>query len=62
MHGNYGPNAKNKDFDLVVAIGIRFDDRVVSNAETFACNAQVIHLDIDNAEINKRVYADVPVS
>lgn len=61
MHGNYGPNAKNKDFDLVVAIGIRFDDRVVSNAETFACNAQVIHLDIDNAEINKRVYADVPV-
>lgn len=61
MHGNYGPNVKNKDYDLVVAIGMRFDDRVISNANTFACNAQVIHLDIDNAEISKLVYADVPV-
>lgn len=61
MHGNYGPNIKNKDCDLLIAIGMRFDDRVTGNPEKFGINAKIIHLEIDPAEINKIVYADVPV-
>lgn len=61
MHGNYGPNIKNKDCDLLIAIGMRFDDRVTGNPEKFGINAKIIHLEIDPAEINKLVYADVPV-
>lgn len=61
MHGNYAPNIKNKDCDLLIAIGMRFDDRVTGNPEQFGINAKIIHLEIDPAEINKVIYADVPV-
>lgn len=61
MHGNYAPNIKNKDCDLLIAIGMRFDDRVTGNPEKFGINAKIIHLEIDPAEINKIIYADVPV-
>lgn len=61
MHGNYGPNIKNRDCDLLIAIGMRFDDRVTGDPSNFGINAKVIHLEIDPAEINKIVYADVPV-
>lgn len=61
MHGNYAPNIKNKDCDLLIAIGMRFDDRVTGNPEKFGINARIIHLEIDPAEINKIVYADAPV-
>lgn len=61
MHGNYGPNIKNRDCDLLIAIGMRFDDRVTGDPSQFGINAKVIHLEIDPAEVNKLVYADVPV-
>lgn len=61
MHENYGPNIKNKDCDLIIAIGMRFDDRVTGNPERFGINAKVIHFEIDPSEINKIIYADVPV-
>lgn len=61
MHGNYAPNIKNKDCDLLVAIGMRFDDRVTGNPEKFGINAKIIHMEIDPAEVNKIIYADVPV-
>ena len=62
MHGNYGPNIKNRDCDLLIAIGMRFDDRVTGNPAHFGENAKVIHLEIDPAEIGKIVQADVPVA
>lgn len=61
MHGNYGPNIKNRDCDLLIAIGMRFDDRVTGDPSQFGINAKVIHMEIDSAEINKIIYADVPV-
>lgn len=61
MHGNYGPNIKTNEADLIVAIGMRFDDRVTGDLRKYATNAKVIHLEIDQAEINKNVHADVPV-
>ena len=61
MHGNYAPNIKNKECDLLIAIGMRFDDRVTGNPEQFGINAKIIHLEIDPAEVNKIIYADVPV-
>lgn len=61
MHGNYGPNIKNRDCDLLIAIGMRFDDRVTGDPQQFGINAKVIHMEIDPAEINKLVYADVAV-
>lgn len=61
MHGNYAPNIKNKDCDLLIAIGMRFDDRVTGDPEKFGINAKIIHLEIDPSEINKIIYADVPV-
>ena len=61
MHGNYGPNIKNRDCDLLIAIGMRFDDRVTGDPTQFGINAKIIHLEIDPAEVNKIVYADVPV-
>ena len=61
MHGNYGPNIKNRDCDLLIAIGMRFDDRVTGDASQFGINAKIIHLEIDPAEVNKLVYADVPI-
>ena len=59
MHGNYGPNIKNRECDLIVAVGMRFDDRVTGNPAAFGANAKIIHLEIDPAEIDKIVHADV---
>lgn len=61
MHGNYGPNIKTNQADLIIGIGMRFDDRVTANVQRYATNARVIHMEIDPAEINKIVHADVPV-
>ncbi len=61
MHGNYGPNVLTNDCDVLIAIGMRFDDRVTGRLDKYAKQAKVIHLDIDPAEIDKNVKADVPV-
>lgn len=61
MHGNYAPNIKNRECDLLVAVGMRFDDRVTGNPLKFGENARIIHLEIDPAEINKIIRVDVPV-
>lgn len=61
MHGNYGPNKLTNDADLIIAIGMRFDDRVTGNLDTYAKNAKVIHIEIDDAEIDKNVKADVAI-
>lgn len=61
MHGNLGPNVKTNECDVLIAVGMRFDDRVTGNLKTYAPQAKVIHLDIDKAEINKNVKVDVAV-
>lgn len=61
MHGNYAPNMKEQECDVLIAIGMRFSDRVICNASTYARQAKIIHLDIDRSEIDKNVKADVPV-
>lgn len=61
MHGNYGPNVLTNDCDVLIAIGMRFDDRVTGNLETYAKQAKVIHFEIDPAEVNKNVKADIAV-
>src|SRR5262245_13159766 len=61
MHGNYGPNVLTNECDVLIAIGMRFDDRVTGRLDKYARQAKVIHLDIDPAEIDKNVKATVPV-
>ncbi|MBQ4805288.1 biosynthetic-type acetolactate synthase large subunit [Aquimarina sp. MMG015] len=61
MHGNYGPNKLTNECDLLIAIGMRFDDRVTGNLETYAKQAKIIHFEIDPAEVNKNVEVDVAV-
>ena len=61
MHGNYGPNVLTNECDLLLAVGMRFDDRVTGSLDTYAKQAKVIHFEIDPAEINKNVKADVAV-
>jgi acetolactate synthase-1/2/3 large subunit len=61
MHGNIAPNLKTNECDVLIAIGMRFDDRVTGDLNTYAKQAKIIHLDIDAAEINKNVKVDVPV-
>lgn len=61
MHGNYGPNVLTNECDVLMAVGMRFDDRVTGRLDQYAKQAKIIHLDIDNAEIDKNVKADVPV-
>lgn len=61
MHGNYAPNKLTNECDVLIAIGMRFDDRVTGKLDTYAKQAKVIHFDIDPAEINKNVKADVAV-
>lgn len=61
MHGNYGPNLLTNECDLLIAIGMRFDDRVTGRLEDYAKQAKVIHFEIDPAEVNKNVHADVAV-
>ncbi|WP_460621923.1 biosynthetic-type acetolactate synthase large subunit [Hymenobacter tenuis] len=61
MHGNYGPNVLTNECDVLIAIGMRFDDRVTGRLDKYAKQAQIIHLDIDPTEIDKNVKATVPV-
>jgi acetolactate synthase I/II/III large subunit len=61
MHGNYGPNLLTNECDVLISIGMRFDDRVTGNLATYAKQAQVVHLEIDPAEISKNVHAHYPV-
>ena len=61
MHGNLGPNVKTNECDVLIAVGMRFDDRVTGKLETYARQAKIIHLDLDPSEIGKNVTVDVPV-
>ncbi len=61
MHGNYSTNILSNECDLIIAVGMRFDDRVTGDLSRYAKQAKVVHLEIDSAEINKIVKADVPV-
>lgn len=61
MHGNYGPNVLTNECDLLIAVGMRFDDRVTGNLKSYAKQAKIIHFEIDPAEVNKNVIADVAV-
>jgi len=61
MHGNYGPNYLTNDCDVLIAVGMRFDDRVTGRLDKYAKQAKVIHFDIDPAEIDKNVQTTVPV-
>jgi acetolactate synthase-1/2/3 large subunit len=61
MHGNYGPNLLQNEADVIVAIGMRFDDRVTGNLSKYLPTSKVVHIEIDPAEINKNVKAHAPV-
>ena len=61
MHGNLAPNIKTNECDVLIAVGMRFDDRVTGNLATYARQAKIIHMDIDPSEINKNVKVDVAV-
>jgi acetolactate synthase-1/2/3 large subunit len=61
MHGNYGPNVLTNEADVLIAVGMRFDDRVTGRLDKYAKQAKIIHLDIDPSEIDKNVKADVGV-
>lgn len=61
MHGNYAPNVLTNECDVLLAVGMRFDDRVTGNVSRYAKQAKVIHIDIDKAELNKIVKAEVAV-
>ena len=61
MHGNYAPNVMEQRCDVLIAIGMRFSDRVTGRLDTYARQAKIIHLDIDASEINKNVRTDVAV-
>ena len=62
MHGNYGVNVKQNECDVLIAIGMRFDDRVTGNLTKYAKQAKVVHIEIDKSEINKNVFAHAPVN
>ena len=61
MHGNYAPNKLTNECDVLIAIGMRFDDRVTGDLNSYAKQAKIIHFEIDPAEINKNVKSDIPV-
>lgn len=61
MHGNYGPNVNTNECDVLIAVGMRFDDRVTGNVSKYARQARVIHIDIDKAEINKIIKAEIGI-
>ncbi len=61
MHGNYAPNVKTNECDLLIAVGMRFDDRVTGDVSRYAKQAKIIHIEIDKAEINKIIKADVGI-
>lgn len=62
MHGNYGPNLLTNEADVIIAVGMRFDDRVTGNLKKYANKASIIHIEIDEAEINKNVPVDVEIN
>jgi acetolactate synthase I/II/III large subunit len=62
MHGNYGANLMTNEADLIIAIGMRFDDRVTGNLKKYAKKARIIHIEIDEAEINKNVIVDLEIN
>ena len=62
MHGNYGPNVNTNKCDVLIAIGMRFDDRITGNVAKYAPQAKIIHIDIDKAEINKIIKSTVAVN
>lgn len=59
MHGNYGPNIKTNECDVLIAVGMRFDDRVTGTVATYAKQAKIIHIEIDPAEVDKNIKTDV---
>ncbi|MFV0266133.1 MAG: biosynthetic-type acetolactate synthase large subunit [Draconibacterium sp.] len=61
MHGNYGPNVLTNEADLIIAVGMRFDDRVTGKVSEYARKAKIIHIEIDPAEINKIIKTDVRI-
>ena len=61
MHGSHAPNRMSQQADLIVAIGMRFSDRVTGNAKGYARNARIIHIEVDPVEIGKVVRADLPI-
>lgn len=61
MHGNYGPNILTNECDVLLAIGMRFDDRVTGSLDTYAKQAKIIHFEIDPAEVNKNVAAHIAI-
>ena len=61
MHGNYGPNILTNECDVLIAIGMRFDDRVTGDLKTYAKQAKIIHFEIDPAEVNKNVKVDLAI-
>ena len=61
MHGNYGPNKLTNECDVLIAIGMRFDDRVTGNLDSYAKQAKILHFEIDPAEIDKNVLTDVAI-
>ena len=61
MHGNYGPNVLTNECDLLIAMGMRFDDRVTGNLDHYAKQAKILHFEIDPAEVNKNVEVDIAV-
>ncbi len=62
MHGNYGPNVKTNESDLIIAIGMRFDDRVTGDTSKYAINAKIIHIEIDPSEIDKIIKTNVAIN
>jgi acetolactate synthase-1/2/3 large subunit len=62
MHGNYAPNLLTNEADVIIAVGMRFDDRVTGNLKKYAKKASIIHIEIDEAEINKNVPVDVEIN
>lgn len=62
MHGNYGANCLTNSADVIIAIGMRFDDRVTGNLSRYAKQAKIIHIDIDSSELNKTVSATIPLN
>ena len=61
MHGNYAPNVLTNQCDVLIAIGMRFDDRVTGDVNRYAKQAKIIHFEIDPAEVNKNIEVDIPV-
>ncbi len=61
MHGNYGPNIKTNECDVLIAIGMRFDDRVTGDLDKYARQAKIVHIEIDPAEIDKNVKTDIAI-